>query len=294
MRFGLGAWLEALKIRAPWHIMFHELWLGLGEDAPAKDRIYGTLQRHIILDLIKRLRPRIVNTHAEPYRRVLKQEGIKATILPLFGNIPNAEGDAWDKMLALLIAKTMGAAPDRSTLFLAGVLGGAHPEWSAEETVDIILPLVRRSRKRLALVFLGKNNLSPSTFIQMKQLLKGRAEVVVTGERSETEISQILNTLDLGLATSPRQMIQKSGSVAAMLEHGLPILVTRDDWHLRGADCLPDDSTPALLSPADFRSLQTLPLRDDKPDASRNLQHVAHQLLMSLNPAIADGILAAS
>lgn len=294
MRLGLGAWLESLNLNSAWHIMFHELWLGLGESAPAKDRIYGAVQRHITLNIIERLQPRIINTHAEPYLRVLKREGIPATILPLFSNIPRAEDDAWDKLLAPLLAKTMEAVPDRSVLYLAGVLGGVHPEWSAEQTVDVLLPLVRRSQKRLVLVFLGKNNLPPAAFNEMKQTMKGEAEIIVTGERSETEISQILNTLHLGLATSPREMIQKSGSVAAMLEHGLPVLVTRDDWHLRGASKLRVDPVPGLLSPADFSGLRTLPERYDEPLVPHNLQHIAHQFLMSINPAIVADTLALS
>lgn len=283
--FGLGKWLAAVNPGAAWHVMFHELWLGLGEDAPAKERIYGALQRHITLDLVARLRPNIVHTNAEPYRRVLKREGIKASILPLFSNIPRADRDGWDALLGPLVSQAIGKPTDRADVYLAGVLGGVHPEWSAEKAVEVVLPLVRRFQKRLVLVFHGKNNLSPDTFSQMKSALKGRAEVVVTGERPGAEISRILNTLDLGLATSPRQNIQKSGSAAAMLEHGLQVLVTRDDWRLRDSYFLPDAGSAQLLSPVDFAVREHLPVRDEQFYEGNNVHKIARQMITAMNPA---------
>src|ERR1700728_1452296 len=121
--FGLGKNLAATNVRAPWHIMFHELWLGLGEMPPVKHRIYGALQRLIMMDLINRLRPRLVHTQAEPYRVVLKRENISAPILPLFSNIPRVEGVGWDGLLEPLVAEVVGKNQDRTKLYLAGVLG---------------------------------------------------------------------------------------------------------------------------------------------------------------------------
>jgi hypothetical protein len=38
-----------------------------------------------------------------------------------------------------------------------------------------------------------------------------------------------LQSIDFGLATTPWQLIGKSASTAAMLDHGLPVIVSRDD-----------------------------------------------------------------
>src|SRR5207244_3804373 len=67
---GLGRKLSSINSAKPWHIMFHELWLGLGEGSSVKHRVWGELQRWLILDLIHRLRPKIVHTNAEAYRIV--------------------------------------------------------------------------------------------------------------------------------------------------------------------------------------------------------------------------------
>jgi hypothetical protein len=41
-----------------------------------------------------------------------------------------------------------------------------------------------------------------------------------------------MRTSDLGIVPHPWALIGKSGVAASMLEHGLPVLVPRDDWHL--------------------------------------------------------------
>jgi hypothetical protein len=279
--FGLGKSLATLAPGAPWQIMFHELWLGLGARASLKDRIWGRLQKGIALDAVRRLEPAVVHTQAEPYRLALEAAGVKATILPLFGNIPRQAGDGAE-LIQSLLAKQCGAVPDRDQVYLAGVLGGVHREWCAEDAVNIVLPLAQKSRKRLILVFLGRNHLSSESFDQLKASVKGRAEVIVAGERPAEEISRLLQCLDLGLATTPLEVIQKSGSAAAMLDHGLSVLVTRNDWHLRGAETPVPVMDPRVLTPREFVNLKALPRRQSMASVDNGVQSVAQELLTSL------------
>jgi hypothetical protein len=53
------------------------------------------------------------------------------------------------------------------------------------------------------------------------------------GEKTPEEISRLLQNLDFGIATHPWALAGKSGAVAALLDHGLPVVVPRDDWKLR-------------------------------------------------------------
>ena len=192
--FGLGKWLAAMNAKAAWHIMFHELWLGMGDKAPIKHRVLGALQRQIILDLTRRLRPRIVNTQAELYREALSRQKIKAAILPLFSNIPLTTGDGLDDLLEPLVTKALGRREARARLYLAGVFGAVAPEWNADQAVNTLLPLVQRCHKRLVLVFHGKNNLTPEAFNTLSFILKNRADIVAAGKRSNVEISKILQS----------------------------------------------------------------------------------------------------
>jgi hypothetical protein len=277
--FGLGKRLAATNIKASWHIMFHELWLGLAEKSSAKHRVWGTLQQRIIMDLVGRLRPQIVHTHVEPYRKVLHRKGIKTSILPLFSNIQLVNGDAWEDFLEPLLNQVSGKHKNRSELYLAGVFGMVHPEWNAEQSINALLGLVRRFRKRLVVVFFGKSNLTPEALGKLKFSFQNRADAIMVGERTTTEISKILQSLDLGLATTPRQIIQKSGSVAAMLEHGLPVLVTRDDWRLRGDDTPEDRVSTRLLSIEQFLLLEALPTRKSRPPEKHGVELVASRML---------------
>jgi len=282
--FGLGKRLAAIGAGARWHIMFHELWLGLGENSPLKQRLWGAWQRGIVLDCLRRLRPAAVHTQAEPYRLVLERLKIRASILPLFSNIPVADGEGWSSVLEPLVAQAVGAHLKRDELYLAGVLGAVHAEWSAAQAVDTVLPLVQQFHQRLVVVFHGKNNLSTEVFQKLKASLRDRAIIVAAGERSSEEISRILQTLDLGLATSPLQAIQKSGSATAMLEHGLPVLVTRDDWRLRGAAPYLSSIMSRILTPRDFSKLSALPRRLPNLPADTGIARVADQFLASLTP----------
>jgi hypothetical protein len=280
--FGLGGRLAVMNPGASWHIMFHELWLGLGENSPLKHRLWGWFQRNIIQDLLRRLRPQIVNTQAEPYRKALSREKVVASILPLFSNVPFVKGDGWSELLEPMVAKTIGKRPDRSNLYLAGIFGAVHPEWNAEQAVNIMFPLMQRFQKRLVLVFHGRSNLSHEAFTRLKSTVGERTVVVTTGERSGPEISKILQAVDLGLATTPRQIIEKSGTVAAMLDHGLQVLVTRDDWQLRGTDPQLTENCSRLLSPRQFALLEALPERQHRPPENNSVKQVADQMLAML------------
>ena len=58
------------------------------------------------------------------------------------------------------------------------------------------------------LIFFGRSGLSDDDISELKQSIKGRADVIFAGEMSAPEISKVIQTLDLGLATSPWEAIQ--------------------------------------------------------------------------------------
>jgi hypothetical protein len=70
------------------------------------------------------------------------------------------------------------------------------------------------------------------------------------GELSAARISQYLRNLDFGIAATAWLLIGKSGATAAMLDHGLPVMVTRDDYKPRQVLQLEPPADP-LLIPAD-------------------------------------------
>ncbi|HEX9048348.1 MAG TPA: hypothetical protein VF988_15080 [Verrucomicrobiae bacterium] len=276
--FGLGQRLAAANRNAAWHVMFHELWLGLSVKDSVTQRLWGGLQRRAIRHLLQQLQPRVIHTQAEPYRAVLSRESLAVRRLPLFGHIRRAPDDAWENLLQPVLFGEVNHPVSRHEFYLAGVLGEVPPEWNAERAVNVILPLVRQHNKRLALFFLGRDNLSPKASAHLKRSLGYRAIVAFLGERPGPETSRILNTLDLGLATSPQQIAEKSRAVATLREHGLPVLAVRDDWQLRQ----PVPLVSSVLTPEQFSALDQLPVRDTSRLGGAGLRGVTRQLLSDL------------
>jgi hypothetical protein len=285
LAFGLGKRLAAIDDKAAWHIMFHELWLGMDLGAPIKNRVWGRLQKAIIRDMVRRLRPRAVHTQAEPYADVLSREIVPTSVLPLFCNVPFVSGDGWPEVLEPAITAAADQAFDRSTLYLAGVFGSVYDEWRPEEAVETLLPLVRKFDKQLVLVFLGRSSMNTEKLESLRRLLDERAIVVMAGEMEPAEVSKVIQSLDIGLATSPWQAIQKSSTVATLVHHGLPVLVTRDDWRLAGVDPEKLSRSPLLTSAAEFGELTELPSRDQSVTNDDSVRSGATQLLLAFGYA---------
>ena len=198
--------------------MFHELWIGGVPTSRLKDRAVGRIQRHYIQKLTQEIKPRSVTTSNPFYVALLESIGVRANELPLFGNIP------------------VGPPPtfrfqDRSQALFFGSL---YPEWKAEPFMSIWIAASAKTQKRPHLATVGR--LGASGEVVWKKLQKTYGHAVQFGiplpDFSVPAISEFLQLADFGLATSPWSLIGKSGSVAAMLEHGLPVIVTRDDVSL--------------------------------------------------------------
>jgi hypothetical protein len=66
-------------------------------------------------------------------------------------------------------------------------------------------------------------------------------KVNLLGEKSIDEVSEVLLGASVGISTTPVILAQKSGSVAAMVHHGLPVLSVSKPWKARGVreSCAP-------------------------------------------------------
>ena len=90
------------------------------------------------------------------------------------------------------------------------------------------------------------------------------------GELAFERVSQYLQNLDFGIAATPWVAIGKSSATAAMLDHGLPVMVTRNDSQPRGRLVIDPPSDPLLiLADGDVseRFLAGLPRREPKHTA---------------------------
>ncbi len=212
------------------HAMLHELWIGLSQGEPLKNRAYGFMQRRALLGFLRSIRPVILHTSNVVYKTVLEREDCHAEILPLFGNVP--------------VKEIVAGPPAKKAEWIGGIFGTVHPQFKIQECVESLLAGARASGRRLRILGIGR--IGPhgeETFALLNRHYKGKLEAVVVGEKSPDEVSRLLQIIDFGIATHPWALLGKSGAVAAMLDHGLPVIAPRDDWTLR--------KNPILVPPID-------------------------------------------
>ena len=233
--YGLAVRIKSLLKGRKLHLMLHELWIGESTEYGLKDRLLGFFQKHSTLKMIRELKPDVIHTSNTIYQLLLKRNGIHADILPLFGNIP-----IFRKPDAQLIYKILNEnglkvnAENRNKHVILGVFGTIHPQWNPAKLLSLLESFSKDSNKRLVFISLGRMGAQgEKLWDKIGERYSPKFKFFKLGEQSESCISHILQLLDIGIATTPCALIEKSGSVAAMLDHGLPVVVTRDEWSLR-------------------------------------------------------------
>ena len=258
LNFALPQILRAIIGQKPVQIMFHEIWIGSHKGAPVQAKLLGFCQRKIIQAMVKTLAYRIVHTSNAVYVQLLARHGINATRLSLFGSVP---------------VVTRGNLPcGGDDILRLGIFGSIHPEWSPREMLDQLAKL----RKRIQLSHIGRIGPGESVWTDLTERHGPEVTLRRLGERSPEEISQFFSSLDFGVATTPLSLIGKSASVAAMLDHGLPVIVNRNDIHFR--EIIDTRPSSELLIPADESFLERLTTARRQPPKPR-LPEVASQFL---------------
>jgi len=212
-------------------LYLHELWIGAAAGEPLKHRLIGALQRRALLRLVAALRPAVVLTSNPVYQALLARDGITSSVIPLPGNLPAPSDADRREARAWLAAHDLGGPnpPD-----LAAVFGTIHPEWDAAGAVAGWLAHLARAGRSGAVLTLGRHGPSGRPRLDaLREKIPG-LRLVSAGELPAALLAGLLAECAFGLATSPWALIGKSGTAAAFLDAGLPVLVTRDDWRLRG------------------------------------------------------------
>lgn len=215
--FQLTPFLLHLVADKPLHIMFHELWVGMSKHSIVKEKCWGLVQRQLIKSMVKRLKPSVVHTQTDLYQKQLDTLSVKAKLLPLFGNIrPVIENVLNDKSI-------------NNTKEISLVIFGAiHPDSPFAAFAKDAKNFAVRQNLLLKLIFIGRCGALQQQFIETWK--KHGLEYFVYGEQSVEVISEVLLNATIGLTTTPLLLIQKSGTVAAMLEHGLPVICLAKAW----------------------------------------------------------------
>lgn len=194
------------------HINFHEIWIGAYPNASWKEKFIGWLQKKEILKFLEMVNPSHITCSNAAAMDRLKQAGIQAKYLYLFGNVPYAPSADISVLSNLRIA-LFGTPYEK---FPYNILAEKLTEFTASLNKPVEFRIIGRQR--------GNDGLHQIRNISKKF----NFSLSETGELSPQSISIELQNCDLGLCTSPYDVLGKSGTAAAMLEHGLPVIAFDD------------------------------------------------------------------
>ncbi len=234
------------------HIMFHELWGGSSNIVGRT--IIPVLQKRLLLYLCTGLSPRVLNVTNEEYQQRLASMGIASTVLPLFGNIP-------------VLGKA--SAHRNSDEWVFAIFGTLRRGWRFERLLlEIERARLVAGKKQCRFVSVGRLGACGQLMWEsMEQSGYKHFVFEKLGELEESDVSRALHSADFGVAVSPFEIIDKSGAVAAMREHGLPVVVTRFRSEVAGA-AAPNRPDLILLDDRfqeSLRAAKRLPCRESLP-----------------------------
>ena len=215
--------LEYLGRGRSWHIMFHELWVGMADNSNLKLVCWGLIQRQLIKSLVAKLQPIFVHTQTKLYQLQLADLDVKAAYLPLFSNIP---------VIRPTNASTAPNTRQVGNEISLVLFGGIHPSGLVQQFIAEAADIAKANNLHLILRIIGRGGTNQQHWVSICESVG--LDIELYGEQSPESISTILSSSSIGISTTPIALIEKSGSVAAMREHGLPVICVREFWKARG------------------------------------------------------------
>ncbi len=242
--FQLPVQLLHISGKRRWHVMFHELWVGINKEASIKHLMWGWLQKKLIASLLKDLHPEVIHTQTHLYQYKLQQLGIQAKYLNLFSNIS-----------LVTDASNFEPGKQKNVEIKMIIFGLIHPGAPVEEFIQEVNDYAKKSNQNISLIIIGRNGSEHKKWISLWESFG--MTVTVFGEQTEKRISEALQQASFGISTTPYAQIEKSGTVAAMLTHRLPVLCVAESWQPRGIKGLPQPPGICQYIPGNLQELLT-------------------------------------
>jgi hypothetical protein len=217
--------LRRLRIQAKVHIMFHEIWQGESKDSTVKDKVIGYFQKRSAKMLVTHLKANRTSTSNAFYKRCLEKAGISSDTIPVFSNIPEGStcgGGIYEQLSGTCLGKA-------GNYLLACFFGGFHNH-------DQLVPRIRKLaaeiklqlNKDLIITHVGISRGIDKAFALLRE--ETGVTMIALGQHGEKDIADFLRKCDLGLSNYPKILYEKSGSTAAMLHNGCPVVILKDSF----------------------------------------------------------------
>lgn len=208
-------------------VFMHELWVGESKGETVGHRWLGFWQRRGVLRLLSELGPAAVLTSNPVYEAMLVREGFEAEAWALPGNLPRPTEAEQEKAAGWWKERRLEGAD------VAAVFGSIHPEWDGVVGLESWRGHLAARGREGVLLTLGRNGPEAEAVLSRLAERVGGLRIERGGVMAAGLLAAVLAKVTLGLATTPWALIDKSGTVAAFRELGVPVLVTRDDWRWR-------------------------------------------------------------
>lgn len=235
----LSKFLKEVGNGRKWHIMFHELWV---RGSNLKNVFYASLQKLIIKDLKRQLKPAVVHTHLPMYYSSLKRLNFDVMELPLFSNIP--------------VQNNRKGRIDKA-IFRVGLFSHVDVNDNIIRFIQDIEQVLFEKKILLELLLIGSNKKVMMFGAMLEKLLDGQAIIRYTGFLQSEEVSLIIQSCDIGLTSLPRHELGKSGSVAAFISHGVPVAAPNIDYSkkIKEPPFYSDTICSAIITDADYMAI---------------------------------------
>ena len=247
-----------------WHIMFHELWVGMDTEAPLKHFIWGKVQQQITRKIINKLFPQVMHTQSLLYQKQLNKLGFQVLHLPLFGNIP------------VIGANKVEINKNKKTFTLV-IFGSIHPGAPIKQFAEELISFGQKNQLNVQITFIGRSGIELENWLNV--CTKNGIEVTVLGEQNPEKISDVLQHADWGISSTPLLQIEKSGTVAAMHEHGLKVICVARDWTPQKIKI---SSSIESVSEYKENKLETILMLEEANYSKIFLKNIAHDLINEL------------
>ena len=219
--FGIGKKIRMIGGGRTWHIMFHEIWIGITRLSPGRHKFYGYFQRQIIKSIINRLKPEFINTSNYLYQLILSENNISAEILPLFSNIPIT---SFNIDLISEIDEQLYFNLKSKKNHIIGVFGSLYVGVNLARAISEQLQIAEKNGQQLIFLCIGRIGMAGMRELErLKEMFKG-VFFFSPGELSPELVSILLQVMDIGVSGTPSEHLGKSGAFAAMRHHGLNVI----------------------------------------------------------------------
>lgn len=208
----LPSFLMQLDFKGRWHVMLHELWIGINPRSSFKHKIIGRIQAYITLRLINCLSPGLITTSNVLYMEILKSKGVQTQHLPLFSNIPYISSHPEEVNQRYHIS---------SDSLVIGIFGTLYPDARLNDMFNQIL--LEKQHKPIICLSFGRIG-STEIWSALQKKWQDKVQFLLLGELDQKEVSAIMQRVNIALSCTPLEYIGKSGVYAAWKRHTVPVV----------------------------------------------------------------------